>query len=258
MDMPNIKQAVKDLSSHLAERREDALTVILANPQEAAPELLQVLEKVKNIPVGAAVTLNDWSWFLSAYLLAQFRDKRAKAILLEQFTQPAEHVDRLFKDILVEDMPRVLATLCAEDPAALRGLIEDPATHGSVKASALWGYTLLSTLGIVPVGEVTHYYAELFQGKALRKPSYLWTSLVAGAAALHATTLRRDILKAYEENLLDASAYSMKEVLAEWEFTAEESLKRLAEDSGGLIHDVWEEMEYWPWTEEAGREASEE
>ena len=258
MDMPNIKQAIKDLSSHLAERREDALTVILAHPEEAAPELLSILEKVKNVPEGAAVTLNDWSWFLAAYLLAQFRDKKAGEILFQQFSQPAEHVDRLFKDILVEDLPRILASLFEGNPAALRALVENPATHESVKASALWGYTLLATGGTVPVGEVTSYYAELFQGKAARKPSYLWTSLVAGAAALHATNLRKDILKAYEESLLDASAYSMKEVLAEWESTPEESLKRLAEDSGGLIKDVWEEMEYWPWTEEAGREASEE
>lgn len=253
----NIKQAVKDLSSPLAERREDALTVILAHPEEAAPDLLVILENVRNVPLGAAVTLNDWSWFLAAYLLAQFRDKQAKAILIEQFSLPAEHVDRLFKDILVEDLPRILATLCAEDPAALRALIENPAVHESVKASALWGYTLLATIGAVDPSEVTTYYAQMFQ-KAPRRPSYLWTSLVAGAAALHALGLKRDILRAYEEGLLDASAYSMKEVLAEWESTPEESLKRLAEDSGGLIKDVWEEMEYWPWTEEAGREASEE
>ncbi len=254
---PNIKQAVKDLSSPLAERREDALTVILAHPEEATPDLLLILEKVKNVPVGAGVTLNDWSWFLAAYLLAQFRDKQAKTILLEQFSLPGEHVERLFKDILVEDLPRILATLCAEDPSALRELIENPAVHESVKASALWGYTLLATIGAVDPSEVTVYYAQMFQGKAPRRASYLWTSLVAGAAALHALSLKRDILKAYEEGLLDASAYSMKEVLAEWESTPEESLKRLAEDSGGLIKDVWEEMEYWPWTEEAGREASE-
>ena len=96
---PNIKQAVKDLSSPLAERREDALTVILAHPEEATPDLLLILEKVKNVPVGAGVTLNDWSWFLAAYLLAQFRDKQAKTILLEQFSLPGEHVERLFKDI---------------------------------------------------------------------------------------------------------------------------------------------------------------
>jgi hypothetical protein len=29
----------------------------------------------------------------------------------------------------------------------------------------------------------------------------------------------------------------------------------MAEESGGLIRDIWEEMEYWPWEEEAGRES---
>jgi hypothetical protein len=40
--------------------------------------------------------------------------------------------------------------------------------------------------------------------------------------------------------------------------TPEESLKRLAEDSGGLIKDVFEEMEFWPWEEEANQQAREE
>ncbi|HJT25271.1 MAG TPA: DUF1186 domain-containing protein [bacterium] len=258
MNNPEITQAIKDLSSPLAERREQALTTLLTHHEEATPELLEILKKVLAVPLGTPVALSDWSWFLAAYLLAQFREKEALSILLEQFSMPAEHVDRLFKDILVEDLPRILATLTSDDPTPLRALTENEKAHDAVRASALWGYTILASVGLVSQKEVTDYYAELFTGKIARRPSFVWTSLVAGCAALHAKPLKREILRAYEEELLDASAYSMKEVLQEWSLTPEESLKRLAEESGGLIRDVWEEMEFWPWEEEAGREASEE
>jgi hypothetical protein len=258
MTNPEINQAIKDLSSPLAERREQALTVLVDHREEATPELLKILEQVKNVPLGAPVALNDWSWFLAAYLLAQFREKKALSLLIEQFSMPPEHVDRMFKDILVEDLPRILATLTSDNPAPLKALTENNALHDAVRASALWGYTILGSVGMVSVEEVTAYYAELFEGKLSRRPSYVWTSLVAGAAALHAKSLKREILRAYEEGLLDASAYSMKEVLQEWSLAPEESLKRLAEESGGLIKDVWEEMEFWPWEEEAGQQAQEE
>ncbi len=258
MENTRITQIIKDFSSPLAERREEALSAIIARREEAIPELLKILERVKAVPLGAAVTLNDWSWFLAAYLLAQFREKKALPILLEQFSMPTEHVDRLFKDILVEDLPRILATLTGDDPAPLRALTENEAAHDAVRASALWGYTILASVGAVPRQEVADYYAELFQGKIARRPSYLWTSLVAGCAALHVKNLRREILRAYEEELLDAGAYSMKDVLGEWSQTPEESLKRLAHESGGLVKDVWEEMEFWPWEEEAEQQTPEE
>ncbi|SRR5579871_1219619 len=258
MTNPEITQAIKDLSSPLAERREQALTVLIRHREEAAPELLKILEKVLAVPLGAPVALNDWSWFLAAYLLAQFGEKKALSLLLQQLSMPPEHVDRLFRDILVEDMPRILATLSSDDPAPLRTLTENDALHDAVRASALWGYTILAAVGLVPKEEVVKYYEGLFTGKIARRPSYVWTSLVAGSAALHAKGLKREILRAYEEELLDAAAYSMKDVLQEWGFTPEESLKRLAEESGGLIRDVWEEMEFWPWEEEAGQQAPEE
>ena len=258
MTNPEITQSIKDLSSPVAERREQALKTLLAHHEEATPELLEILKKVLAVPLGAPVALSDWSWFLAAYLLAQFREKKALPLLLEQFSMPAEHVDRIFKDILVEDLPRILATLTSDDPAPLRALTENEAAHDAVRASALWGYTILASVGLVSQKEVTDYYGELFTGKIARRPSFVWTSLVAGCAALHAKLLKREILRAYEEELLDASAYSMKDVLQEWSLTAEESLKRLAEESGGLIRDVWEEMEFWPWEEEAGQQAPEE
>lgn len=258
MTNPEITQAIKDLSSPLAERREQALTVLVAHREEATPELLTILEKVLAVPLGAPVALNDWSWFLAAYLLAQFGEKKALPLLLQQLSMPPEHVDRLFKDILVEDIPRILATLSSDDPASLRALVENESVHDAVRASALWGYTLLAAVGLAPKDDVVEYYRELFAGKIARRSSYIWTSLVAGCAALHAKPLRREVLRAYEEGLLDAAAYSMKDVLQEWSLTPEESLKRLAEESGGLIHDVWEEMEFWPWEEEAGQQASEE
>ncbi|HVZ80073.1 MAG TPA: DUF1186 domain-containing protein [bacterium] len=257
MTNPIILQAVKDLSSPLAERREQALRALTANPAEASPELLAILEKVLAVPVSAPVALSDWSWFLAAYLLAQFRDKRALPILLKQFSLPAEHLDRLFGDILAEDLPRLLATLTHDDPTPLKDLIGDGTMHDAVRASALWGYTLQASVGTVPMEEAQAFFRELF-GSLPRRRSYVWTSLIAGCAALHVKDLRRDVLRAYEEGLLDANAYSMKEVLKEWALTPEESRKRLAEESGGLIKDVFEEIEFWPWEEEAGQQAREE
>lgn len=258
MNNPEINQIIRDLSSPLAERREEAITAIITRREEATPELLKIIEKVKNVPLGTPVALNDWSWFLAAYLLAQFREKKALPILLEQFSMLPEHVERLFRDILMEDLPRLLGTLCVDDATPLRNLVENEKIHDAVRASALWGYTILATVGVVSKEELTAYYADLFMGKLRRSPSHVWTSLVAGCAALHVKNLKREILRAYEEELLDAGAYSMKEVLGEWSLTPEESLRRLAQESGGLIRDVWEEMEFWPWEEEAEQQTPEE
>lgn len=263
MEKVEIKAVIKDLSSPLPERREEALAAILSRREEAVPELLAILQKLKDVPVGAAVTLSDWSWFLSAYLLAQFRERKAVPLLLAQFSMSPEHLERMFRDILREDLPRLLATFCAEDASPLRGLVGNKSIHESVRASALWGYTLLAAVGAVPVEEVKAFYRELMGrelggGKLERVPSQVWTSLVAGCAALHAQDLRREILRAYEEELADAGAYSMKEVLGEWSLAPSESLKRLGEESGGLIRDIWEEIEFWPWVEGEDEEAVEE
>lgn len=249
MEKVDIKKILEDFASSLPEVREKAVADVLERREEAVPGLLEILEKVLAVPEGAAVMLADWAWFLAAYLLAQFREKRALPLLLRQFTLPPAHVERLFRDILSEDLPRLLATLCEDDPAPLRELAENRSAHESVRASALWGYTILASLGTVPAEEAHDYLEELFQGRLERRPSHVWTSLVAAAAALHAKDLKPEILKAYHEELADPGAYSLREILKEWGRTAEESRKSLAEESGGLIRDVWDEMEYWPWVE---------
>lgn len=254
----DIKTIVGELSSAQPEKRESALRLVLARREEAVPELLKILERVLAMPLGAPVTLDDWTWFLAAYLLAQFREKKAFPLLVKQFSLPPWHVERLFKDVLLEDLPRLLASLWGGDASPLRDLTENKEIHESVRASALWGYTILAAVKAVPKGELTDYYAELFQGKLERLPSQVWTTLVAGCAALHAVDLRKDVLTAYHEELTDASVFPLQEVEREWSMEPEESLKRLCEDSGGLIVDVWEEMKYWPGIEEEGKEGPEE
>ena len=258
MGKVNIQDVIQDLASTQREKREAAIRQILVRRKEAAPELLKVLELVKAVPLGAPVALNDWSWFLAAYLLAQFGEKAALPILIEQFSMPPTHIERVFKDILTEDLPRLLATLAADNPAPLKGLVENRDIHESVRASALWGYTILGTTGSVPLGEATAYFSALFTGGLERTPSQVWPTLIASCAVVHALHLKEDILAAYHEELADPSAYPWKEVEREWSLDPERSLKLLAEESGGLIRDVWEEMEYWPWTEEAGQQAQEE
>ena len=258
MGKVNIQEVIQDLAVPQREKREAAIRQILVRRKEATPELLKVLELVKAVPLGAPVALSDWSWFLAAYLLAQFRAKEALPILIEQFSMPPAHVERLFKDILTEDLPRLLASLCEQDPAPLKQLIENKNIHESVRASSLWGYTILTSIGVVPIGEATHYFSDLFTGRLERTPSQVWPTLIASCAVVHALHLKNDIQAAYQAELADPNAYPWKEVEREWGLTSEQSLKLLAEESGGLIRDVWEEMEYWPWTEEAGQQAQEE
>jgi hypothetical protein len=160
---------------------------------------------------------------------------------------PPKHVDRLFEGVLTEDLHRILATFCSDDSSLLRKLIETEGVNEWVRDAARRAYAILAAVGAVSVGEVTDYYRDLFRGRLARVPSHVWSGLVDGCADLHAVDLRADIIRAYREGLADYGFCALRDIEREWARDPAESLESLKKDSGGLIEDIWKEIENWPW-----------
>ncbi len=185
-----------------------------ALPKEALIEAMDHPEKVTGLLLKLVADLardpakildpedNSMGHLIALYLLAQFREARTLPLLVEVLKLGGDDLDRLFGDVLVMDMARILASVSRGETGPIRGLIENPEVDLRARRVALHSLFCLVYSDVVERGPVVEYLGELFGGKLDRRPSRVWTELVRTASWLGPEELYDEIRKAHEEGLL--------------------------------------------------------
>jgi hypothetical protein len=222
---------------------EQAVRAAIAQREAITPHLLQALEEVAANPSEVNTDVEILHIF-AAFLLAQFREKRAYPILAGILVAPPEIADDLFCEISAERLKNILASVYDGDPAPLKRLIENDSVEEFIRGAALETLLVLVRTGQMAREEVLEYFRSLFQGKLFRENNQVWNALSCAVADLPAPELLEDLRKAFEEGVMDPG-YATFEELERGACTPVDQKEEWESGPFGLIEDVVEEMEWW-------------
>jgi hypothetical protein len=240
----------------------EALEQAVARKDEITPRLLEILERVAEVP-GEILEQDDHSYYYALYLLAQFRETRAYPLVFRVASLPPDTVDELLGDTITEGLPKILASVCGGDATLIKQLAENAETEMYVRGSALYALLALTLSGDKTREEVMSYYSRLFDMVLNEEPSAeredVLTTIVHCAAELCPEELYDKIKRAFENELIDEFLVKFEEVDERMAEGKEAVMPRLREDPHyQLVESAIEEMEWWAWYHEPDDEEDEE
>lgn len=193
----------------------EALNAAGQQAAEITPALLQALARAAHDPQPL---LEDHEYQLhiyAIYLLARFRERAAYADLVKLFNLPDEQTLDLTGDVLIEDGPLLLASVCDGDLGPIKTIIENEAAVPLLRTSAIAALPLLYMWGERTREEIIAYYRSLFAG-GLPKPgeTTVWAALVTCCGHMQAQELAGEVRRAYADGLILADALPHGEIEA--------------------------------------------
>src|ERR1022692_4866571 len=214
--------------------------------EEITPSLLRILEDT----VDRAAQLEGEGHYIAhlyaMYLLAQFRETRAYPLVVRLASLPGELLDSLCGDFITEGLGRVLASVCGGELEGIQSLIENEGVNEWARGAALSSLVTLVAAGQKSRDEIVDYFARLFRGQLLRRPSQAWDSLVSCSSDLYPEELLDDIERAYREDLIDPSSIDLDDVGRDLAMGKDRVLARLADRRHRrLVEDTVAEMSWW-------------
>lgn len=216
----------------------------VAQREEITPHLLRALEEVAAAP--EKFRSRDYSLHLfAAYLLAQFREKRAYGLLTKILMSSGDTADELFGDTITEGLDKILASVYDGDAEPLKRLVEGEHVYEFVRGSAVDTFPILMNTGQMAREEVVNYYRDLFEGKLRREHNQVWNALVCAAADLPAPELLPQVRKAYEDDLVNPGYAQLEELELAARLLFDERPRWKKEKMSSLISDAIGEMEWW-------------
>ncbi len=196
-----------DLPTEALKAAEDQRTAI-------TPELLKAVEQAATNPQPL---LDDHQYQLhiyALYLLAKFREAKAYPHVVQFFNLPGEQPLDLAGDVLIEDGPLLLASICDGDINPIKTIAANEDAHPLIRNSALASIAVLYLWGERTREEVIAYYRSLFNG-GLPQPgnTTVWAGLVTCCYHIQAQELANEVRNAYVNQLVinDALPYSEME-----------------------------------------------
>jgi hypothetical protein len=239
---------LKPLEYHTGPFPRQALEATIANRDEVIPELLKILEYTANHVNKVLDEPNYMAHLYALYLLAQFREERAYPLLIKLFSTPDEDaiLYSLVGDVITEDLPRMLASVCGDDIDPIKALAENEKVDEFVRSAALRSLLVLVAQGIRSREEILVYFQSLFRGKLTRSDNYIWSSLVVESTDLYPDLVYEDIKQAFEDDLIDLMVIDLKwvdEAMAKGKEAVIEALK--ADPRQDFIKDTIAEMQWW-------------
>ncbi|NOQ22064.1 MAG: DUF1186 domain-containing protein [Candidatus Aegiribacteria sp.] len=240
-----IAEILNELERNRGYYPEKAVEEALRRQIEITPHLLRAIEiavdKAELIAFGSEYFLH----FFAIHIIASFREQQAYPLIIRMCRLPTDQLKGLLGDALYESLPRVLASVFDGNIEPVKSIIEDPSLSEFARGNAIASLRLLAQEDIIPRESVIEYYGRLFRGGLERKYSNVWNMLVSEAADIYAKSLRSEIYRAYEDDLVDLDFISKSDVERCFRMSEEEVLLTARKRWGGLIDDVHGFLRGW-------------
>jgi hypothetical protein len=197
-----IQELIARLNRHRGSFPADLVAEAIARREETVPVLLQILEDIVQNPEPWLADESRMDHIYALYLLALFRETRAYHLVLQIFSRPGEFSFDLAGDVVTQDLGRILPSICGGDLSGMVALIENEQANEYVRAVAMDGIAALVTIGQKTREEVMAYFLQLFQ-RLKRTPGSQWDGLANVCADLWPQEAMKDLLRAYDDGLID-------------------------------------------------------
>jgi hypothetical protein len=249
--MTDIQEILEELRYFRVPFPAEAVESAIELKEEITPHLLRLLEETVENP--EAVDDDESCGYLYAlFLLAKFREQRAWPLLVRLVSAP-DGADEVLGDVITESLDGIMASVCGDDIAGVKALIENPAIFDMVRGAAVNAIVRLVVGGRLDREEAMAYFATLFQTLE-RKPGEVWNSLGTSCLDLHPQELLGEIRQAQAEGLIDEDCFHESDIQNALALGKEGAVQALREGpyKHGLIDDVEEEMSWMAGFEEPG------
>ena len=223
-----------------------ALARAIEEQEDITPDLVDIIQRAADNPQQLASDPDYMAHIYAMFLLSQFREKRAYGPLVQFFSHPGELPFDLAGDVVTEDLDSMLASVSCGDDSLIKALIENPKANEYVRGAALRSLVALVLTGELTRDSVIQYFATLFREKLPREPHHVWDCLVSCTMDLYPEELYEDIVKSFQEELVDNSFVNPQHVRGALDQGKESTLARLREfRSYRLVEDTVAVMEGW-------------
>jgi hypothetical protein len=193
----------------------EALKAAEEQVEAITPRLRESLAQAVNDPRPLLEDHEHQLHIYAIYLLARFRERTAYGDLVKLFNLPDEQALDLTGDVLIEDGPLLLASVCDGDLGPIKSIVENESAVPLLRTSAVAALPLLYMWGERTREEVIAYYRSLFAG-GLARPgaTTVWAALVTCCGHMQAQELAGEVRQAYADGLILGDALPHGEIEA--------------------------------------------
>ncbi|GDY21111.1 hypothetical protein LBMAG56_24570 [Verrucomicrobiota bacterium] len=182
---------------------ETALLAATEQREAITPELIAALDRVSDNPAHYLKHHDECQHLFAIYLLAQFREPRARDAIIRLFSLPEDQAMDLTGDMVTEHGAAILASVCGGQPDPLLQLALDESVNEFVRAQAIDALLVQHLWDERPRDAVIADLRRLFSLMPKPGNSYLWAALVGAVVDFSAVELVTEARQSFTENLVD-------------------------------------------------------
>lgn len=245
-----IRKILKGLEGKSGKSTQRALKKAIKLREKITPHLLKLIEDSTAKGEALMDEVEGLAPSLAMYLLAQFREKAAYPVIVKFFSILGDVAVEFSGDIVTEDLSSILASVCHNDLRLIKGLIEDPNMNEWVSEAAIGSLAILAAHGEIPRDDVMAYYKELLRGKVDKDSPMFWSGLVCSSLDLGPEEVYQDIVKAFENDLVEPGHVCMEDVEKSLSMGKDQCLQIFKDCRRGFIDDAIRATGWWACFEE--------
>lgn len=234
-----LEEIISKLENNNGKLPREALERAIEEREAITPLLLDILSNCKNNLEELSNKPDYILHFCAFYLLAQFREPLAYPIVIDFFSIPGDMPVDATRDLVGEDLSRILASVCHGNIKPIKSLIENKEIDQRIRGAAVDSLMILVIHKIIPREEIIQSYKELFIKIYTNKTSifqtkeqqnYILGNLVMNSSMLAPVELQQHIEKTFDENLIRPIDFERQEFNELLEIGSETTLKKLRND----------------------------
>lgn len=149
--------------------------------------------------------------FHALIILGSFQEEKAIPLIRQIGLMNHESIDELLGDRLFDSIALAIAEIFSRQIDALKSLIEDPAIDPCVRATCIHSMMFLYGRGAISRDNLVAYFLNLLQKPEDGIP-FFYEVIASASMALYPEELIELLRKFYQENRIDQSIISLKEI----------------------------------------------
>ena len=188
----------------------EAVEAAIIHKSEITPKLLEFLDYAYK---HHEILDDDYIGHLYAlFLLAEFREPRAFATVMNILELPENSLELLLSDTLTESYAQIITSVYNGDLARIKKVIENPDNDLYARMAAVDSLVSLVKVSVLDREEIIPYLASLFQLESFRSDPVALGFLVCTASALQSANLYAIIEELFKLDLVDESIVNLNDV----------------------------------------------
>jgi len=235
-----MQQTVNELRYFDKKFPRETIEEAVQNQEEITPILLEELDEVIENPELAAEEMDYMMHLYAIFLLAQFKEEKAFSRVIDLISFSSEVTDRIFGDVIADDLSSILYSTFDGDFDSLKSVIKNPMLNIYARGSALDVYGRLYTDGLVTKEETIDFLREILAEESRLENGDIATSVQKFVVDRHIFEMIDDIQMLYDDNRIDRNYFgtydSFLDSMYSYEFDSENTY---------YIEDTIEEMSWW-------------